>query len=189
MGIRFALAVALLATACGASHSENETTTSDPGIETLSAEPPWGLAAIALPDTAEAIGDVLDAMPAEVDGVQAEMRDGQTVMYGADERSFGINVLPLSDFQEFSGIPDMNTTDVLAQLVESGELESVEYQDLDSDGLVLLAATGMGNGVLQYTALWAGPEGEWLFTVVANTSEVEAELVHAFIGAVEMTGG
>lgn len=167
----------LLAPACAASGFD---------IEDLPAEPPWGLDTIVLPDTADSIGHVLDAMPTEIDGVQVTVKDGQTVSYeGADGRSLTINVLPLSDLREFSGVPDMTPTDFLSALVESGELESVEFQDLENEVLALIAGTGRGNGVLQYLASWADPNGEWFFNLTADTPEARRELAYAFINAVE----
>jgi hypothetical protein len=170
---------------CDSDSAPTFSTTSVAETESPSAtsEPPWELDAIDHPDTAEEVMTTLDAMPAEIEGVQAEMRDGQAVIYGDDDSSFGINVLPLSDIRDFSGDPDATTTDFLSVLVDSGELEAVEYQDIDDEGIAVLAATSRGNGILRYTASWTDPGGEWLFSLTANTPETRTQLVQAYIAA------
>lgn len=170
---------------CEGSSGPTESTTrqADTGSEADTSEPPWGLDVIDLPDTAGEIMATLDAMPAEIEGVQAEMRDSQTVIYGHDLSSFGINVLGLSDLQEFSGNPNLTTADFLSVLAESGELETIEYQDIDDEGVAVLAATSRGNGILQYTASWTDPGGEWLFSLTANSPEARTQLAQEYIAA------
>lgn len=176
------VAVLGVMTGCGASDESTAVGLdtdgpSDPG------EPPWELDVIDHPDTAEEILATLEAMPDEVDGFPGALRDGQTVIYESDENSFGINVLPLDDLREFSGNPNLTTIDYLSVLVENGELETVEYHDIDNEGIAVLVATSLGNGTLQYVASWADPDGEWLFSLTANTPEARTELVNAYVAA------
>lgn len=122
------------------------------------------------------------------DAEKTEVGDGRTVTWEGNGRTLQIRALALSDLQESSGSDDMTTTDFLSILVESGEMETIDFQDLEDEDLVLVVAEGRGDGVLLYTAAWADPTGSWVFTVTADTSEARTELVHAFISVKKTTG-
>ena len=172
------LVLALVVGACATTQTE---------VTSLSTEPPWGLDTIDLPDDTDAIAEVFAAMPAEVDGVPLEITDSQFVAYGADEH-LRLGVLGLADAREFSGSTDMTVTDFLSVLVDSGELETDESELDDSKPLVWVASTGRVNGGLSHDAAWAAPDGEWLFSVSADSPEARTELIHAFIIAVQTKG-
>lgn len=174
----FVLVLALVVGACATTQTE---------VASLPTDPPWGLDTVDLPDDADAIAEVFAAMPAEVDGVPLEIADPEVVGYGADER-LRLRVLGLADIREFSGSTDMTVTDFLSVLVDSGELETAESELDDSKPLVWVASTGRVNGGLSHDAAWAGPDGEWLFTASADSPEARAELIHAFINAVQTKG-
>ncbi len=174
-------ALTLLIVACATSEPVSEETSPDPEGSTIPEGPPWGLDTIDQPNTAEAVGDVLDGMPLNVDGIEkTTVGDRTEVVWEGDGRTLQIRALPLSDLREFSGSDDLTVAGYIETLAESGELETIESQDLD-DTLTVLAATGRGDGVLLYTAAWGDPDGDWLFSVTADTPEARAELVRAFV--------
>ena len=183
------LAALTLAIAACASSEPAPQSTSDSGAATLLADPPWGLDTIEIPDSAEAVAATLINMPLYVDDVEkTDVGDGQTVTWEDGGRTLQIRALPLSDVQESSGSADMTPTDFLTILVESGEMEAIAFQDLDDEDLVMVVATGRGDGVLMYTASWADPSGGWIFSVTADTPEARTDLVHAFVNVKKTSG-
>lgn len=185
------IAVALLMSACTTSGTETETT------EATGA--PGGLDTIQLPDDADVIADVLAAMPDEIDGVPRETTQSKVVTYTdteGRERHLQLDVMEIASVREFSGVPDMTVADFLSGMADSGEMQGVQSELDDSGPLVWMTSQQTGDAAPSedlpdapsiYIANWGRPDGEWVFTAIAETPEARTELIRAFVDAVQST--
>lgn len=175
------LSVVFLAAGCG---GDTDTGSTDPASD----GDPWGLDTIELPAESDAIADVLAAMPDEIDGVPRETTAPDIVTYieGGD-RHLQLGVMDIALHREESGVSEMTVADFLSGMVDRGEMETVESQLDDSRPFVWMAGTTRGDGALLHVASWGLPDGEWIFTAIADNLEARDELVREFVDAVEST--
>lgn len=174
----------LLIGACSAGHDSRD--------ESLSLEPPWDLDTIDLTDDEQALEEVLNAMPPEIDGAPADRIEGT---HGVSYGTLFLRTTSLQELSEFSGDGAITVVDFLSVLVDSGELEDVESNHLDAaQSLVWVAGTSSfkaedsASPQTAYVASWAEREGQWIFSVTADSSESRTRIVHAFIDAVRTIG-
>lgn len=153
----------------------------------LSTDPPWGLDTVDMPDDSEAINALMNAMPDEIDGASIEGRylDGDQsfdLMYAdGTGRSLALGAISIAGFAG----EGMSSYDFLSILVEGGEIGDVE-SNLDSTETVFWMAgtsgvTADGATTTEYVAGWSGLDGEWIFSVSADTPDARTALIHAFV--------
>ena len=175
------LAFILLAVGCGSddadpvssSNEGSETTTSDAVGDGV----PFGLGSVDLPESESEVARVFEAMPSELEGLPRLDDAGLVARYGGE-----LNVLSAGLASDF------DTGTVMASLAsfEDEPGAEIEASELDPDaGVVWLFGSFQDEGgagrVL--VATWGDPDGEWLFSVGAQTPEMREALVRAFADA------
>lgn len=184
------ITVVLLMSACTTNGVETGTETTE------AAGAPSGLDTIQLPDDADVIADVLAAMPEEIDGVPRETAQSNVVTYAGRERHLQLDVMEMASIREASGVPDMTVADFLSGMGEGGGIVGVESELDDSRSLVWQTGKQTGDvGPSEdmpdapdiYIANWGQPDGEWVFTAIADSPEGRTEVVRAFVHAVRST--
>lgn len=180
----FVLAVALLPAACG---------DDDGGAAAPADEPPWGLDGVDMPATLEEIESVLDELPDEVaglpgPGVQAGAGGGFSVRYGTgDDEGVMLVAFSIEHIAAAEGRESMTAAEWLGILAE--EMGDLEAGSLDAEeGLIWAVAggsveTGPGTVETIYVAVWAEPDGEWVFHLTAPSPEERKALAQAFVEA------
>lgn len=153
----------------------------------LSDEPPWGLDTVELPTDSSTLADVFASMPTSVDGVpiDEEFATPENIQYAeGEERYLLIRAISSEDIEAFTGGEMSNVQDFVAVSAESGEYEAVEASQLDeSQNLVYVAFSAIGDGELMYGTLWAEVDGNWVFSAAADTADARTGLIHSFIEA------
>ncbi|OGO52133.1 MAG: hypothetical protein A2148_12545 [Chloroflexi bacterium RBG_16_68_14] len=151
-----------------------------------------------LPADAASVVAALETLPQEVGGLARSASDDTAlsadalqagerveVLYGEAPARAAVAVISLDATRAFAEDPELTFADLLSGLAESGEVE-VEAQQLQPQGpLLYLTGTSTGDGDLFYFASWAAPDGAWLFNASAETPEMRAALVTAFVEAVQ----
>lgn len=137
-------------------------------------------------------------MPDEIDGVPRETTQPKVVTYAeGGERHLQLDVMEMASVREFSSVPDMTVVDFLSGTVEGGEMMEGVESDLD-ESLPLVWQTSKQTGDVAppsaedapdapdiYIASWGRPDGEWVFTAIADTPEARTEVIRAFVDAAQ----
>lgn len=167
-------------------------------------EPPWGLADMELPDTAAEIEAAFGAMPDEIDGMARELDAfGESIRVTYEEPLEGMPsveafyVRALEDWARAEGFGDdtevvaYDYMEMLLAMAEedvdpggvSGKIDETSSMDPDAD---LIWATGWGyqDDTTAYSVVFAHPDSDWVFTMLASTPELRINLVQAFCEAV-----
>jgi hypothetical protein len=135
-----------------------------------------------MPDT-EVIA-LLEGMPA-IDGRQPTVmyvEDGLPwgVFYGdaSSPDASGLVVMP-TDAGDIEPIPE-----VIGNLIAEYEAEgmTVEGSALDPNGTLVWVAATDGDG---YAAVWAEPDGAWIFSLQGDSPEFRTEMIDALTTTVE----
>jgi hypothetical protein len=148
-------------------------------------EPPWGLETVRLPDDRAAVTAAFEALPKRLAGGtrSADLGVGcfLSAFYRAPDRMpFGLRAGPVNCPQTR---PPLTTLDHLRILARGAE---VEDQSLEPSGrLVYIAVKTKVDFRPAWAATWASPRGRWLFSAIADSAETRADLVEAFVEAVQ----
>lgn len=177
----------------------------DEAGDTVSDEPPWCLADIALPDDADAIGAALAAMPDEHNGARGElMTSTERIELSYDEPLEGmpsIQALSVDALERaFPEAAELTGFEVMETMLEAG-LEPVdpggvtgELDQISMDPKAdLVWATGdtvelgetTADDIRAPSVTFASPDGRWIFTIMASNDDLRVELVEEFCDAVD----
>lgn len=166
--------------------SEAPTTSADPGTVAPVATAPWGLDAIEMPDSEEAVAAVFAALPGELGGsprsdVSGRFEGSLAVEYGGEMRT--IRATPVA---AVAPADDSGMTPVEWLGLMSGGLEGeVEGMALDpSAPLAWMASAEQVDDDVAYLAMWCVPDGAWYFEAIADSPDARLELIQSFVAAV-----
>ncbi len=165
------------------------------GEERKAEAPPWGLETVVLPRDGASLRALTAALPAEVAGRALADREFVTgARYGARYTATGkpdafVGGVSRENVEGFEpGMTAAGYLELLARMFEKDGFEGapveIEARALDLAGsLVCLVWNSTLDGTPWYAASWAEPDGDWLFSVWADTPETRATLVAAFAEA------
>jgi hypothetical protein len=168
------------------------------GEEGKAEAPPWGLDAVVLPRDAASLRALAEALPAEVAGRALADRELLTgARYGERYTAPGkpdafVGAVIRENVEGFEpGMTAAGYLELLAREFEKDGFEGapveIEARALDVAGaLVYLVWNSTRDGQPWYAASWAEPDGDWLFSVSADTAEARAALVAAFAEATSL---
>lgn len=159
-----------------------------------STEPPWGLDDVTQPADEASVLQVLESMPAFVDGRE---RSGQPdplrVSYGEGDAT--LRAIRLGEAAEAEGFPG-TAGEFLQMLAQSGEIEP-DSQRIDRRGLMFIVSIETPTEVqpegttvdlpTEYVIGWGEPDSEWMFTVSADSPQMRVAVVEAFVDTVLST--
>ncbi len=183
-------ALALGAAACSSDEPEPSAagvapTGSSDQTGSSSAEPPWGLNTIDMPDDAGAVQATFEAFPQELGGLQRADVSPTEVTYG-DGSTF-VRAIDLAQAQA-DGFPSTAPA-YLGLLASSGEVEVEEKETNPNAGFVYLVNTNTAQDSPDaeprgtFDAAWGASGGAWLFVASAGSAEERAALAAAFLDA------
>lgn len=165
------------------------------GDDTAADQPPWCLPDVVLPGDADAVEAVLAALPDEIGGDQRDLgsRDGmiQVTYEEPLEATPSISALSVTALERaFPEAGDLRAFDYMEMIVEVSEEEvdmpggvTGEVHEISMDpGADLVWVTGLTieNGAQAHGVLFADPDSDWAFEVLASTPALRVELVEAF---------
>jgi hypothetical protein len=182
-----ALVVAL--PACGGEASEAA------GSPTTTAEDvaaPWGLADVVLPDDRAAVQALFEGFPREIAGrARAQpLHDNPVyidVPYGASRFPAAfLRAIPIEALSEFAARGGLTPVEFF-RLSRRGDAQ-IDETGLDPNDPVVYVVgrtteTADAKTRTLYTAMWAEPDGEWIFVAVAESPELRAAAAEAFVAA------
>lgn len=160
---------------------------SNPTSAERHSDPPWGLEVIDLPDDPATVAGVFAGMPASIDGVSRVETMDEAVVYEQGQRFLSIRAIRAS---EIPAGPEGGYLTSLGfiEMILGGEIESVEASQVDPDlPLGYVIGTSSGDDQTMFSAFWANPASDWVFTAVGDTSAARTEVVHAFMDACEQS--
>jgi hypothetical protein len=136
-----------------------------------------------MPEDAATLEDVFEAMPSSIDGVPLEGVVADGVVYSEGEaRYLAVRASSMAGLPTGPEGEEMTTQRFVSLLMS--EAETIEVEQLDeSEPLVYVAGTALGDGETIYMGSWAIPDADLVFSVSADTPEARTQLVHAFIEA------
>lgn len=173
--------------ACGGDDSETATP----------AEPPWCLAEVAVPDTDEAVVATFEAMPGEFGGYERRLtRDLERINITYEEALEGtpsIQAIPMTLLRQVLPQGDLATPvdylDLLAAAAEepaeaggvSGSID--EVSPTSDENVVWGTGTTTQDDIVASSMMFAAPDGEWVFTLIAPSPDDRVALLDAFCEA------
>jgi len=174
------LVFGLVTGGCGSDGDDPITSDNEGGQnadEATSDATPFGLDSVDLPKAKAEVAMLFEAMPSELEGQPRLADAGFVARYGGE-----LNVLSAglaSDFDTGTVMASLSSfADEAGAEIEDSELDPKAavvwvfgtFQDEDGAGDVLVAT-------------WGEPDGEWLFSVNGETSEMREALIQAFVDA------
>jgi hypothetical protein len=180
--------VVLLAGSCSDDAADETTTTTATTTTTLapSIGPPWGLDAIAMPDTAGAVELWFGALPEEISGAQRTLMAGRVA--GGIEAEYlqpagvlgSVRATPMEGVNSASG-GDFSPIDWLGMMSSDVDIED---SDLDPEAdFAWFAGRTEADGAPAYIVAWGVPDAGWYFDIVSGTADGREALAAAFIEA------
>jgi hypothetical protein len=147
---------------------------------------PWGLEAVALPSSGSDVRALLEAMPAQLDGLAKQPVTGGEAAYGdtgmgqmAGSMETFLRVMDLggsSDNEYGTGGPFVEA------MVRSGDIgNGGSATDADA-GLVWAAGRASGSKDY-YTVMWASPDSRYVFLAQGTSEAQRLALIDAFKSA------
>jgi hypothetical protein len=174
--------IALLAMSCAGDTTDE-----------LSDTPPWGLASIDMPDTAEEISAVMAAFPDEIEGLTRSGGGPTGVSYEPSSPGMPWVVHAQSNERiEMENPPGLNlaTAEDWLRYIGSDQMLGASEWERDLTGDLLWVANhapmevGPGEMGTVYLLNWAETGGTWAFYLQATSETGRRSLVNAFIAAV-----
>ena len=172
------LAFGVVVVGCGSDDAEPPSA-GDEGESTSVVESgdslPYGLDSVDLPESDAEVSAVFDAMPPELEGLSRAEDVGAVARYGGELNTLAAGLA--ADFDAETVLGDLSA-------FEDEPGAEVEASDLEAEaGVVWLFGSfeDEGGAGTVFVASWGEPDGEWIFSVNAETPELRAALVRAFI--------